>query len=111
MPSGDLRERVAFDRRVVEDVEGGSVRSDWAEQLTVPARIRPLRGGEGVIAARLQGTQPVVITVRYSSATKTIDPSWRCRDARTGREYNIRTATPDERRVWVDLLCEAGPAT
>jgi SPP1 family predicted phage head-tail adaptor len=93
-----------------EDAEGGETVGDWTEQFTCAARIRPLVGSEPVIAQRLTGVQPAVITVRSSSLTRTVDSSWRIRNARTGTQYNIRAVTPDERRAYIDFLCEAGVA-
>ena len=110
MSAGELRERVRFERRV-ETTDGyGNTKGQWLPQLTVAARIQPLRGSEAVMASRLQGVQPVLIVIRSSAAARGIAPDWRAVDARTGREYAIRTAQLRETADYVDLLCEAGPA-
>jgi hypothetical protein len=76
------------------------------------ARILPLRGGESVLAARLEGTQPVVITVRYCALSRAITTDCIAVDARTGAIYNIRTnADTLEKRQYLDLIAEAGVAT
>jgi hypothetical protein len=74
------------------------------------ARRQFVRGGEDVMAARLEGRQPVVLTVRKSTDTDDITTDWRATDARTGAVYNIRTVQPSEDRAWIDLLCESGVA-
>lgn len=112
MPAGELRERVSFQKRgATSDIYGNTQTGDFEEQFVVAARIRPRLGGEQVMAARLAGTQPVTITVRWSAQTKTIAPEWRARDARTGTIYNIRSiVNPDEKHRYIDVLAEAGVA-
>lgn len=111
--AGDLKHRIAFDSRtVVDDGYGNEVAGDFAEQFVVAAALKPLRGGEAVLAARLGGTQPVVITVRKSSQTQTITPAWRARDVRTGEVYAI-TAPPidtEQKGAFLDILATAGVA-
>lgn len=108
--AGELRERVAFDQIAEADTSYGITAGDWEEMFRVSARIKPLRGSEPIIAQRLQGVQPVVIKVRSSSNTRLVDTSWRVRNVRSGATYNIRAVTPDERRAYIDLLCEGGVA-
>lgn len=108
--AGDLRERIAFDRpRAASDGMGNAVGA-WSEAFAVAAQRVPLRGGEEVMAARLESRQPFILRVRRSSQTLTITASWRARDARSGAVYNIRTISdPDGRREWLDVLVEQGP--
>lgn len=110
--AGDLRERIAFDARAEAPDGYGNVQTDWVEQFTVAAKVRPLRGGEDVMAGRLAGRQPMVITVRQSSDTRQITAEWRARDARAGTIYAISgTPTdPDGRRAWLEILATGGPA-
>lgn len=108
MTAGERRERVAFDEIGEDDADGGIVAGVWTEQFRRWARVKPLRGSEPVIAQRLQGVQPVVITILSSVDTRTITTAWRARNLRTGDVYQIRAVTPDEKRKEIDLLCEAG---
>ncbi|MBA3570569.1 MAG: phage head closure protein [Pyrinomonadaceae bacterium] len=114
MPSAvgnDLRERVALDKRGTTPDIYGNVNNAFVEQFTIAARIRPLKGGEGVQAARLTGTQPVLISVRYSSQTKLIQSDWRARNTRTGTVFSIKTAVnTDERKQFIDMMAVAGEA-
>jgi len=112
MSAGELRERVAFERREDVDDGYGNVNGQWVEQFVTAARIQPLKGGEAVQADRLAGKQPVIIRVRYAEATNAVDTSWRARNTRTGTVYNLRSAANmDEHRRYIDFLAEAGVAT
>lgn len=109
--AGQLKELFAFDRR--NDVADGygNTQAEWVEQYRSPARRQMLRGGEGVIAARLQGSQPAVITIRSCVAARAITTDWRARDVRTGETYNVRTVSSSEDRSYIDLLVEKGVAS
>jgi SPP1 family predicted phage head-tail adaptor len=97
--AGELRFRVRFDKKVaVEDPAGGSTET-WTAQFTRWADIRQQRGGEGVQAQRLQGTQPALIIVRYDSETNLIEPSWRAVrvvDDEDRETYDLKTAVDME---------------
>jgi SPP1 family predicted phage head-tail adaptor len=109
MPAGKLNERITFAVRGTGTDGYGNEESGFVDQFTVWAGFKALRGGEDVIAARLEGRQPVVLTLRRSSEALRITTGWRATDAR-GAIYNIRAVTPDEKRQFIDLLCEAGVA-
>lgn len=105
----ELRERLDFGKRGEAADDGyGNVVADFVTQFTVQARVRPRLGGEEVFAARLAGRNVVAITVRYSSQTKNITAEWIARDTRTGVTYNIRSAVPDERKLFMEMLAEKG---
>lgn len=108
--AADLRQRVAFESQEQEASDYGAVASAWTEQFTRRARIRYLKGSEPVLAQRLVGVSPVVITVRSDHLTRTVDASWRLRDSNSGTLFNIRSITPDERRAYIDILCDTGAA-
>lgn len=97
--TGDLKFRVRFDRKdSTEDPAGGIVRG-WVEHCTRQAAIINQRGGEGVQAQRLQGTQPAIIIVRKDSQTAAIQPSMRAvllRDGSPMAYYDIKTAADME---------------
>ena len=104
--AGRLRERLHLQRRA-PDANGDRL-GPWSEAETVitcRARIQPLRGGETVMAARLQGEAWVQIAVRSSNATRQVDDTFRAVDARDpARVFEIRSALDDEKRVWVTIL-------
>lgn len=109
--AGQLRERVTFAKRTIVDDGYGNTAGPFADQFTVWARMQFLRGGEEIMASRLGGKQPVVITVRHSPDAEQIATDWHVRNAATGEVYNVRSVTPDERRAFIDILCERGVAT
>jgi len=105
--AGAMRWRVAFDRR--QTAAGGEL-GDWDEQFDVAAEITWLRGSEPVIAQRLEGVQPVVITVRKSSRTALIETGWRARDVRSGVAYDITGVSPAraDPLAGLDILASSG---
>lgn len=114
MSAGELRERVAFETRTSQSDSYGNEVGGFLEQFRRPARIQPYKGfgNEAVQAARLTGTQPMIIRVRYDSSTSIVNSDWRVRDLTTGTVYNIRSsANMDEHRAYIDFLCESGEAS
>lgn len=112
--AGKLRERVALAKRIEINPDApddlGNGRAEWVDQGTVWAEFIHLRGGEAVIAGRLQGRHPQVVRVRASALTRQVETDWRVTDARTGIELAVRDVTPSPDRAWVDWLCESGVA-
>ncbi|QPC43492.1 phage head closure protein [Kaustia mangrovi] len=113
MTAGRLRERLTFQRRApIDDGYGNPVTGDWEDRFTVAARVKPSKGGETVLARRLQGVQPVVITVRSSTETRSVTPDWRAVDARTGTVYALRSAADMvEKNAYIEMLAESGVAS
>jgi SPP1 family predicted phage head-tail adaptor len=107
--AGDLREKVSFAKRVDVIDEYGGVQGAWQEQFQRRALFIMRPGSEPVIAARLEGRQPLTIVVRYDSSTKTIGTDWQATDVRTGKTYAIRAAEDmDRRKQWLSILAEGG---
>lgn len=104
--AGDLREKIELLKQVsVSDGAGGST-IEWVAQFQARAAIKVLKAGETVLAGRLQGTQTVVVTIRWQAAAAEIEGTWRLRNVRTDSEYNIRAVTPDTHKAFADILCE-----
>ena len=113
MQSGELRERIGFFPPVVNDDGFGNTTSGFANDpaFEVAAKVVAKLGGETVQAARLAGRQFDNVTVRASSATCTVTTAWRAKDMRSGVIYNIRgIIDPDQKRRWLEMLCEQGVA-
>jgi len=105
--AGDLIQSVAFDIITeVPDGQGGFTRKP--ETIKTRAHYRFLRGGESVIASRLSGVQPVVVTVRRSQKTRQITTSTTMRDLRTGTKYNIRAVVTTDDRRFVEITAQSG---
>lgn len=104
---GKMRGKVRFDRLEETRNEYNEVVGAWVPFATVAARVRYLQGGETVMAQRLTGIQPVVVTVRSTATTRDIKSSDRAIDARTGEALNIESVAPDEIGAFIEILCEA----
>lgn len=108
------RERLRFQLRDVSADDGYGNREDkWRTKFEMFARVQPLKGSETVIAARLAGTQPYIITVQSCRDTRRVTPGWRAVDANdTKRIFNIRSgANFDERNRNIVFAAEAGVPT
>lgn len=109
--AGELRQKIELQvRTLVDDGYGNEIAGPFETQATVHAKFHFLRGGEEVMAGRLAGKQPAIITVRSSAATRTLTTDWRI--LKDGQEWNIRSITdPDGRRAWLEILAESGVTT
>jgi head-tail adaptor len=113
MRTENLTERVAFDPPDVSDDGHGGTEVGWNTTAAVEARahFRWLRGGEVVQAARLEGRQPVVVSVLACAALREVDAAWRMRDLRSGGIFNVRSGpVPTEDRLWLEFTVEGGVA-
>lgn len=100
---GQLNRRVVFYQRA-EDANGDRLGA-LTEIVRRDARVQALKGSEAVQQQRLQGEQPVIITVRRDSTTKTIDNTFEAEDARdTTINWDIKSATITEDLQWVEIL-------
>lgn len=108
--SGQLHYQVALLKRIEQDDGMGNTVSDFVEQFQTRAEFIHLRGGESVLAARLQGKHTQVIRVRNSSSTRLISTDWMLRDVRTGKSFNIRDIEHEVNRQFIALTCESGVA-
>lgn len=104
------RHRMRFEKRAEGPDDGyGNRDQAWTLQFQEMARVLPLKGSEPVIASRLAGVQPVIITIASSRAARLVGNDWRCVDANTGTIYNIRSgANFDERNREIDFTAETG---
>lgn len=110
MSAGRLFESVAFDEPTETLDQYGGTESGWIQRVTTRANFLNLRGGETVMASRLAGKQPVVVTIRSHTAGLAIDTDWRMRDLRTGHEYNIRSVVPSDDRQFIEITAVRGVA-
>lgn len=92
------------------DNAGGSY-SNWVEQFQCRAGYRHLKGGESVIAARLEGKHVQIVNVGYFQNSRSVTTDWRIKDLRTNETYNVRDISISEDRSEIDFLCESGVAS
>lgn len=118
--ASDLFQIVAFDEREEIDRGDGVTVGKWIEKFQIRAGFVHLRGGESVMADRLQGQHTQIIFVRATPKTYQVSTDWRVRDVRSGEfvgddwkgvEFNIRDITPSDDRQWLDFLCQSGVAS
>lgn len=109
--AGPLYNLCAFDQPI-EAADGyGNLTSTFAEQFQLHGNFIFLRGGEQVMASRLNGQQPAIVRIRACHDSERITPDWQLRDVREGVTYNIRSITIAPSRGYFDLLVQAGVAT
>ena len=110
--SGGLYRKVTLQQPMSGSDGGGGALDGFVDAFTCRAEYVHLRGGESVLASRLEGVHSQVIRVRASSETRAATTDWRIVDARDGTIYNIREISEDEMsRLWLDFLCQRGVAT
>jgi SPP1 family predicted phage head-tail adaptor len=110
--AGRLYWHVAFDQRQDEEDEYGNMVSNWVEKFQRRAEFRTLPGSETVLAARLQGRQPMQINVRVDAEVALVGNDWQVRDVRNGLAYNIRDIRRDtSNRSMMVFMVEGGVAT
>jgi head-tail adaptor len=111
---GALRYRLHFQRRGDLDDGWGNVTpgaGEFETVHTVAAAMTPRTGGEAVTAARLDGRQPFVVTVRWAAWLANVTTAWRLVDARNeNRVLNILSplADPDGKRQWMEFIAQEG---
>lgn len=91
----------------IDDGYGGVIPGGWVKQEEAWARVQPLKGSETVIAARLTGKQPFVITIPITPANQALDRTWRILEVDSGKSHRITSfANMDEQRRDWELLTE-----
>lgn len=109
--AGDLFYRVHCQKRAaIDDGMGNTVSGDWETQFSVNAAYKHVRGREEVLAGRLEGVHPILITVRRTSQTVLITSDWKLVDARDGTEWAVRDVTHETDRAFITFLCASGVA-
>lgn len=118
--AGDLKHRVAFDKRERVDRGGGNMQGKFVEQFDRRAAFIYVGGGEAVMASRLQGKGVLKVRVRSCSMTRQITQDWQMRDARsgqfvngvwTGTTYAITEVDAVTNPQWVYLVVTRGIAS
>ena len=104
-------ERVFLQRPTVTADGLGGTETGWQDVFETRAHFRYLRGGETVLAGRLQGRLTIVATIPSHDAARQVTPDWRVRDARAGTIWNVRSVIPSDDRALIELTCESGVAT
>ena len=110
--AGRLYFHIAFDKRKDEEDEYGNMVSTWVEQFQRRAEFRTMPGSETVMAARLEGRQPMQVNVRIDTEVALVGNDWQIRSVRNGLAYNIRDIRRDTtNRATMVFMVEGGVAT
>lgn len=103
--AGDLTKRATFQQPVEGRDADGMIVQRYDDQFTVWCHVRPLRGGEAVMQARLASRSPAILTVRASSDARRITSEWWA--VIDGRTYHIREDWRESQdRAWLEMLGE-----
>lgn len=101
--AGMLRHRLHFNRRALD--ANGRRNGPWERQFTLQVDIDYLRGTQSAVEQRLQGIQPVTITLRDSSVSRLIATNWQAVNAHDETEvFDVTASSPAKRRGWRNLL-------
>lgn len=111
MKRAHLDERIVLQRPTATADGMGGTEAGWQDVFETRAHFRYLRGGESVLAGRLQGRLTVVATIPSHHAARQVTADWRLRDARAGTIYNVRSIIPSDDKAFLELTCESGVAT
>jgi head-tail adaptor len=107
--AGSLKHRMRFEQRITRQDDLGNARGGFVAQFTAWAGLKPLRGSETVIASRMAGVQPVIITVRDNRMAREINTGWRAVDERDGVVYDIQSiADMEDDRKYLTLMAQSG---
>lgn len=107
MKTGELTKRAKFLRPEKRRDEDGNPVEDYLLAFEVWAHLRPLRGGESVMASRMQSRSPAIITLRRSRQTRSITSEWQVEIDR--RLYEIKEDPRETQdRAFLEMLMEAG---
>ena len=108
----NLRESIAFQRLTQTAMGDGNTASSWNTETplcTIRAELRPVNGREEVIAQKLQGVQPFILTCRYCEATAGVTTEDRAVNTRTGAAYDIMAIqNTDMRQQWLSMVVKQG---
>jgi len=108
--AGQLIEFVSWQKRLPINDGYGNTEGTFEEQFTSRAGYTWMKGGEAVIAARMEGKQPIGVRVRRNSNTLQIRPDWRMVDIDSGFIYAVHAITESPERGYLDVLVEMGVA-
>ena len=105
MRSGDLTTRASFCYPVLAtDLDFNQVQA-YPEAFSAWVNLRPLRGGESVMQARMQAKNPAIVTFRASRASREVTSEWRV--LIDGRTYEVKEDPRETQdRAFLEVLVE-----
>ena len=98
--AGVLREAVTLQQHALD--ANGDRLGPWTDEFATVARVIAKTGGEGVLAQRIAGVQPVEVTLRLDAFTARIDTDWRL--VWLAWPFEVTAVAVDELAATVTLL-------
>lgn len=103
----DLTKRAAFQRPMKSRDADGNPITSYPTVFEAWVNLKPLRGGESVMAARMQSRAPAIVTFRSSSQTREVTSEWRV--VISGRIYAAKEDPRETQdRAYLEMLIEGG---
>jgi len=103
---GRLRDRIELQKHQSYKDDFGQTISDWVEIATVWAEVKAVTGKELMLAQQEMSSTTIRIFICYRDD---VDVTWRIKYSIAGARYlNIKAVLPDEKRTYLELLCEGG---
>lgn len=103
----DLDQIASFKRSVSAPDEYGNKVDGFEEVFREWAKVKPMKGGEGVFESRLASRQPAILTVRAISAVEVVDSDWQV--VAGGSVWDIKEPPRlTEDRQYFEMLVERG---
>lgn len=103
--AGALKDLVTFQKRALD--ANGDALGAWEAGFSTATEITYLRGTEPVMAQRLKGVQPVILTVHEYGLTRQITTASRAVNARNVTQvFEIRNCAPAKKPGFLDILAE-----
>ena len=107
-----LRDRLLFQARGAD--ENGDPGGGWEDRFSLFAELDYQRGSELAVSNRLEGRQPVAMTIRDSAQARTITAGFRAivqGGQRPGETFNITAVAPARARGFLHLMGVSGVAS
>lgn len=107
MRAGDLTKRASFRRPIEARDTNGNPIQGYPEAFKAWVNLKPLRGGESVMASRMQSRAPAIVTFRSSSQAREVTSDWQV--VIDGRIYEAKEDPRETQdRAYLEMLVEAG---
>lgn len=109
MRAGRLRHRLQLQQPTRTSDSHGGYTTTWTTTATVWGSIEALTGWENFTADQVGRSLMVRVVIRYGSGWSSISPTWRVKDAKSGRKYDINAVIQPEHRARpktvIELMC------
>lgn len=112
MRAGRRNQRLQLQQQTEIQDSLGDVVITWTTTATVWGGIEALSGSENFTADQVNASLQVRIIIMYDSTWSGINTSWRVKNKRTGRKYDIKAVMLPEHRSYstdmIELMCFEG---